>query len=76
MNVKNVCGVPMGGLPGESPALLVGSMFFDRQKLVKDAKTGRFDHTAAKELLKLQGRWSETTGNPACVAVIGSTPDA
>ena len=28
MNVKNVCGVPMGGLPGESPALLVGSMFF------------------------------------------------
>ena len=76
MNVKNVCGVPMGGLPGQSPALLVGSMFFDRQKLVKDAKTGRFDHTAAKELLKLQDKWSETTGNPACVDVIGSTPDA
>lgn len=76
MEIKNVCGVPMGGLPGETASMLVGSIFYDRQKLVKDAAKGEFNRTAAKELLDLQQRWSETTGNPACLDVIASTPEA
>ena len=76
MEIKTVCGVPMGGLPGEEPTLLVGSMFYDRQKLVNDAAAGKFDRPAAKRLLDLQKKWSETTGNPACVDVIASTPKA
>jgi tetrahydromethanopterin S-methyltransferase subunit H len=51
-------------------------MFYDRQKLVRDAAAGKFDRTAAKSLLDLQKKWSETTGNPACVDVIASTPEA
>jgi tetrahydromethanopterin S-methyltransferase subunit H len=76
MEIKTVCGVSMGVQPGETPTLLVGSMFYDRQKLVKDAAAGKFDRAAAKRLLDLQKKWSETTGNPACVDVIASTPEA
>jgi N5-methyltetrahydromethanopterin:coenzyme M methyltransferase subunit H len=76
MEIRNVCGVNMGGLPGETPSLLVGSMFFDRQKIVTDPIKGEFDREAAKALLDLQAHWSETTGNPACVDVIAITPDA
>jgi tetrahydromethanopterin S-methyltransferase subunit H len=62
--LKQVCGVPMGGLPGEAPTLLVGSMFFDRQKLVHDASSGEFEEDSAKRLLDLQDHWAEKTGNP------------
>ncbi len=76
MEIKDVCGVPMGGLPGETPSLLIGSMFYDRQKIVMDATRGIFDQEAAKELLDLQRQWSEITGNPAGLDVIASTPEA
>lgn len=76
MEIRNVCGVNMGGAPGETPSLLVGSMFFDRQKIVSDPIKGVFDREAALALLDLQSRWSETTGNPACVDVIAATPEA
>lgn len=76
MNVRDVCGVPMGGLPGETPSLLVGSMFFDRQKLVIDASAGEFDEDEAKRLLDLQDHWSQITGNPAGLDVIASTTGA
>jgi tetrahydromethanopterin S-methyltransferase subunit H len=76
MEIKTVCGLSMGGKLGETPTLLVGSMFYDRQKIVKDSAVGEFDRTTAKRLLDLQKKWSETTGNPACVDVIASTPEA
>lgn len=74
--LKQVCGVPMGGLPGEAPTLLVGSMFFDRQKLVHDASSGEFEEDSAKRLLDLQDHWAEKTGNPPCLDIIASTPRA
>lgn len=76
MKREIVCGVPMGGLPGETPSLLVGSIFFDRQKLVRDAAAGEFDEEAAKSLLDLQAQWSQKTGNPSASDVIASTPKA
>lgn len=74
MRVRKVCGVPMGGQPGETASMLVGSIFYDRQALVKDAVKGEFDKTKAKALLDLQQRWSETTGNPACLDVFAASP--
>jgi tetrahydromethanopterin S-methyltransferase subunit H len=76
VTVQYVCGVPMGGLPGETPTLLAGSMFFDRHKVVRDAHLGVFDEEAALSLLRLQDAWAEKTGNPACLDVIASTPQA
>jgi N5-methyltetrahydromethanopterin:coenzyme M methyltransferase subunit H len=76
MAFKDVGGVPLGGEPGETASLLVGSMFYDRQKLVSNAATGEFDAEAAGKLLDLQDKWSQITGNPACVDVVASTPAA
>ncbi len=76
METKTVCGIPMGGEAGAVPSLLVGSIFFDRQKLVTDPLAGRFDRAEAEQLIDFQSRWSEITGNPCCIDVIASTPEA
>lgn len=76
MGTRTMCGIPMGGDAGLAPSLLAGSIFFDRQKLVTDPLTGRFDHAEAKRLIDFQSRWSETTGNPCCIDVIASTAQA
>ncbi|MEJ2691133.1 MAG: tetrahydromethanopterin S-methyltransferase subunit H [Deltaproteobacteria bacterium] len=73
-NAHLVAGVPLGGRPGLHPTLLVGSMFFDRQKLVKDHATGDFDREAASQQIELQRKFSELTGNPAALDVVASTP--
>ncbi len=73
-NAHLMAGVPMGGRRGLHPSLLVGSMFFDRQKLVKDHATGEFDREAAFHLIELQRRYSELTGNPAALDIVASTP--
>ena len=66
----------MGGEAGTAPSLLAGSIFFDRQKLVTDPLAGRFDRAEAERLIEFQSRWSEITGNPCCIDVIASTPEA
>lgn len=76
MEVRMVCGIPMGGEAGVTPSLLAGSIFFDRQKIVTDPITGQFDRDEAKRLIGFQSRWSEITGNPCCIDVIASTPEA
>lgn len=76
MDVRNVCGINMGGDIGETPALLAGSIFYDRQKIVTDPLTGQFDKSEAKKLIDLQLKWSEITGIPCCADVIASTPEA
>lgn len=76
MDVRNVCGINMGGALGETPALLAGSIFYDRQKIVTDPFTGRFDQSEAKKLIDQQSKWSGITGIPCCADVIASTPEA
>ncbi len=76
MNVQNVCGVPMGGEPGESPTLMIGSVFYDGHDVVEDQATGAFDRKKAKELVDLQTHWSQLTGLPCCLDVVASTPRA
>lgn len=66
----------MGGEEGVAPSLLAGSIFFDRQKMVTDPLAGRFDHAEAKRLIDLQSQWAGITGNPCCIDVIASTPEA
>ncbi|HDO35865.1 MAG TPA: hypothetical protein ENH07_06175 [Nitrospirae bacterium] len=76
MKMRSVCGINMGGDLGDTPALLAGSIFYDRQKIVSDPLTGQFDKNEAKRLINLQSKWSEITGIPCCIDVIASTPKA
>jgi tetrahydromethanopterin S-methyltransferase subunit H len=76
VETRTVCGIPMGGEAGAAPSLLAGSIFFDRQRLVIDPLAGCFDRAEARRLIDFQSRWSEITGNPCCIDVIASTPEA
>ncbi|NIN53076.1 MAG: tetrahydromethanopterin S-methyltransferase subunit H [Nitrososphaeria archaeon] len=72
----NIGGVKIGGLPGERPVGLVGSIFYHKHRIVRDAKKGEFDREEAERLIKLQEEFSDKTGNPCMLDVIGSTPEA
>jgi len=76
VGMRSVCGINMGGDPGETPALLAGSIFYDRQKIVTDPIAGLFNKNEAKKMIDLQSKWSEMTGIPCCADVIASTPEA
>jgi len=68
--------VKIGGLPGELPTVLIGSIFYRGQKILKDEITGNFDTAKAEELIKIQEEFSERTGNPHMLDVVASTPEA
>ena len=68
--------VAVGGIPGERPTVLVGSIFYEGETLVKDSKLGKFDKERAEEYIKLQEEYSDRTGNPHMVDVGGSTREA
>jgi len=68
--------VNVGGLPGERPTVLIGSIFYHKQKIVLDVNKGDFNREKAEELIKLQEEFSDKTGNPCMLDVIGATPEA
>jgi len=68
--------VKIGGLPGERPTVLVGSIFYNKHSILKDETKGEFDKERAEELIKLQEEFSDKTGNPHMLDVVGSTPEA
>ena len=69
-------GVKIGGQPGETPTVLVGSIFYSRHKIVSDERAGIFDKDAADALIKQQAELSDKTGTPALLDIVGSTPEA
>lgn len=72
----SINGIPMGGEMGENPTVLIGSIFYDRHRIVQDMNLGIFDEARAEELIKRQDEWATKTGCPAMIDVIGSTPEA
>lgn len=69
-------GVPVGGRRGETPTVLIGSLFYHRQKLVADAATGSFDRLAAEALITQQDELADKTGNPCMIDVVGASAAA
>jgi len=74
--IFQIGGVSIGGVPGERPVVLVGTLFYHRQRLVKDENAGTFDEAAAEELVKTQDEMSDKTGNPAMIDVVGASVPA
>jgi tetrahydromethanopterin S-methyltransferase subunit H len=69
-------GIQIGGPPGENPTVLIGSIFYQGHKIVRDAAKGIFDKIEAKELLARESELSQSTGNPSIIDVIGETAEA
>ena len=67
--IYNVGGVKVGGNLGETPTVLVGTIFYGGYKIVRDAAKGEIDKKTAEDMIITQIEMSDTTGNPAMVQV-------
>jgi tetrahydromethanopterin S-methyltransferase subunit H len=74
--IFDIAGVKVGGQPGERPTVLIGSIFYHGHKVVADEKTGKLHREKAEELIKLQEDFSNKTGIPCMLDVVGSTKEA
>jgi len=68
--------VKIGGQPGELPTVLIGSIFHEGHRIVKDRSQGIFDKQRAEHLIRLQEELSEETGIPCMLDVVGDNSDA
>jgi tetrahydromethanopterin S-methyltransferase subunit H len=69
-------GVPVGGQPGVRSTVLIGSIFHHGHKVTTDEAKGEFRRDEAERLIRGQEEWSERTGNPGMLDVVGATPEA
>ncbi|MFX0195515.1 MAG: tetrahydromethanopterin S-methyltransferase subunit H [Candidatus Hodarchaeota archaeon] len=60
----------IGGQPGELPTVLIGTIFYEKHKIVKDPDKGIFDKEKAEELINRQEEFSDLTGNPCGLDVV------
>ncbi len=74
--IYDINGTKVGGQPGETPTLLVGSIFYKGDPVLEDPQTGEFDEEAAEEAIKKVEELSDRTGNPAALDTIGDSPEA
>lgn len=74
--IFEIGGVKVGGQPGQLPTVMMGSIFYHGDKLVKDEKEGIFDREKAEELLKKEEEVSARAGNPRILDVVGAWPKA
>jgi len=71
--IGNIC---VGGQPGVRPTVLIGSIFFHGDKIYTDEDRDEFDRDEAKNRILAQEDFSERTGNPCMLDVVGATPEA
>ena len=71
-----IAGVRIGGLPGVQPTVLIGSIFYHGHKVCTDESRGEFDRAAAEAAIRGQEDFSERTGCPGMLDVVGATPEA
>lgn len=74
--IYEIGSIKIGGQPGELPATLIGTIFYEGHKIVKDPKRGYFDKVKAEMLIGKQDELSELTGNPCMVDVVCTSIEA
>lgn len=73
--IVEIGGIRIGGQPGELPTVLVGSLFHEGHKIVKDRKLGIFDKQKARQLIETQQEMSERTGVPCMLDIVAEKPE-
>ncbi|MBS3794873.1 MAG: tetrahydromethanopterin S-methyltransferase subunit H [Candidatus Thorarchaeota archaeon] len=74
--VYDIADVRIGGMPGENPTVLAGTIFYSGDKIVEDPHSGVFDQSKAETRIKMQEEMSDKTGNPALVHIFSESSDA
>jgi len=72
----DIAGVKVGGDIGENPTVMIGSIFYKGDKIVKDEQKGEFDREAAKQLIAKAEEMSQRTGLPAMLDIVCTSPDS
>ncbi|MEM1586227.1 MAG: tetrahydromethanopterin S-methyltransferase subunit H [Candidatus Bathyarchaeia archaeon] len=73
--IFEIGGVKVGGQPGMNPTVMIGSIFYRGDKIVKNEDTGDFDSEAARALIKEVEDISDKTGLPAMLDVVCSSQE-
>jgi tetrahydromethanopterin S-methyltransferase subunit H len=68
--------VKIGGQSGENPKVMIGTIFYEKHKIMTDEKKGDFDKKAAEGLINRQEKLCEDTGlqsmlDVVCVSIEG-----
>lgn len=74
--VFEISGIKIGGNPGETRTLLIGSIFYKGHKIVEDEKRGIFNKELAEKLIKEQEELSDKTELPAILDVVAMSKEA
>ncbi|MEM0353844.1 MAG: tetrahydromethanopterin S-methyltransferase subunit H [Archaeoglobaceae archaeon] len=74
--VLEISGIKIGGNPGETRTLLIGSIFYKGHKLVEDEKKGVFNKELAEKLIKEQEELSDKTELPSILDVVAISEEA
>ena len=74
--IYEIGDIKIGGQPGELPTTLIGSIFYEGQKIVENPKKGVFDRARAEELIRKQEELSDLTGNPCMLDVVCTSIEA
>jgi tetrahydromethanopterin S-methyltransferase subunit H len=74
--IYDIGNIKIGGQPGELPTALIGSIFYEGQKIVEDPKKGVFDRSKAEALIGKQEEFSDLTGNPCMLDVVCTSIEA
>ena len=64
------------GERGVRPTGMIGSMFYHGHDVMLDEDEGSIDVKAAEQLIRLQEDFSQRTGNPSMLDIVGATPNA
>jgi tetrahydromethanopterin S-methyltransferase subunit H len=72
----NIGGVRIGGLPGRIPTALIPSIFYTKDRLVKNADTGEIDKSKTEKLLNMLADLTERTGLGTMLDVVATTSEA
>jgi tetrahydromethanopterin S-methyltransferase subunit H len=74
--IYEINGLKLGGQPGELPTVMIGSIFYEGHKILKDAKKGEFKKEKAQQLIKIEEELSDQTGNPMLLDICCAWPEA
>ncbi|MGD9397883.1 MAG: hypothetical protein PVJ05_15710, partial [Candidatus Thorarchaeota archaeon] len=69
-------GVRIGGVPGRIPTVLIPSIFYTKDRLVKNPNTGEIDKKATENLLVMLIDLTERTGLGTMLDVVATTTDS
>lgn len=74
--VFDIGGVKFGGQPGEYPTVVIGTMFYNRHKIVTDSDKGIFDKEKAEKLWQDQLEICDETGVFCVNQIVGETAES